>query len=217
MILSENSFTKFDRLKAQEAFSIWKAEENRDVDEYILRKRKEELHRLVKKVVENELDEKDRLLVLLHWYKGKPKEEIAEIVGSDRSTIYRRFEKINDVIYEKLKYAIEYRYGDDFSSKAMLLIKKDVSSKQGINGLESIGERLFRLRNEQYLSKSDVGSLTGIRPERLSVIEKSGKEITMAELKKLSSFFRVTSDYILFGKDRILRDRETGKPVLVAI
>lgn len=217
MILSENSFTKFDRLKAQEAFSIWKAEENRDVDEYILRKRKEELHRLVKKVVENELDEKDRLLVLLHWYKGKPKEEIAEIVGSDRSTIYRRFEKINDVIYEKLKYAIEYRYGDDFSSKAMLLIKKDVSSKQGINGLESIGERLFRLRNEQYLSKSDVGSLTGIRPERLSAIEKSGKEITMAELKKLSSFFRVTSDYILFGKDRILRDRETGKPVLVAI
>ena len=215
--MSENSFTKMDRLKAQEAFSLWKAEENCDVEEYILRERKEELHRLVKKVIKNELSERDRLIVSLHWYKGKTKEEIAEIVGSDRSTIFRRFDKINDIIYEKLKYAIEYRYGDDFSKKAMLLVKKDVSSKQGKMGLESIGDRLYRLRSEQYLSKQDVASLTGIKPERLTLIEKSGKEITMVELKKLSSFFRVTSDYILFGKDRILRDRETGKPVLVAI
>lgn len=215
--MSENSFTKMDRLKAQEAFSLWKAQENCDVDEYILRERKEELHRLVKKVIKNELCEKDRLLVALHWYKGKTKEEIAEIVGSDRSTIFRRFEKINDIIYEKLKYAIEYRFGDDFSNKAMLLIKKDISSKQGVNELESIGDRLLKLRGEQYLSKQDVASLTGISVERISMIEKGGKEITMAELKKLSAFFHVTSDYILFGKDRIIRDRKTGKPVLVAI
>lgn len=50
--------------------------------------------------------------------------------------------------------------------------------------------------------------------ERLSLIEKSGKEITMIELKKLASFFRVSSDYIVFGKNRVLRDEKTGKPVL---
>ncbi len=215
--MSENSFTKMDRLKAQEAFSLWKAKEDCDIDEYILRERKEELHRLVKKVIKNELCEKDRRIVVLHWYEGKTKEEIAEIVGSDRSTIFRRIEKINEIIYEKLKYAIEYRYGDDFSNKAMLLIKKDISSKQELNRLESIGDRLLKLRSEQYLSKQDVASLTGINVERISRIEKSGREITMSELKKLSAFFHVTSDYILFGKDRIIRDGKTGRPVLVAI
>ncbi len=82
---------------------LWQAEENGDVDEYILRERRRELHRLVKKVIKNELDEKDRLIVSLHWYKGYSKEEIAEIVGANRSTIFRRFEKINEIIYEKLK------------------------------------------------------------------------------------------------------------------
>lgn len=215
--MTENSFTQYDILRAKEAFSLWQAEENSSVDEYLLRERREELQRLVKKVIKNELDERDRLLVLLHWYKGKTKDEIAVLIGQDRSTVYRRFEKINDVIYEKLKYAIEYRFGNDFSQKAYLLIKKDVSANCKANALESIGERLVRLRQEQYLSKDEVAALTGISKARLSEIEKSGKEITMIELKKLSSFFRVTSDYIVFGKERLLRDRKTGKPTLVAI
>lgn len=168
-------------------------------------------------MVKNELCEKDRLLVSLHWYKGKSKEEIAKIIGVDRSTVFRRFDKINDIIYEKLKYAIEYRYGDDFSSKAMMLIKKDVSSLGTLRELESIGNRILRLRREQYLSRKDVSECTGIGEERLALIEKSGKEITMVELKKLSAFFKVSSDYIVFGKDRILRDGDTGKPKTVAV
>ena len=208
-----NSFTKYDYLKAHEALSLWQAEECQDVEDYLLRERKAELCRLVRKVVKNELDERDRLLVSLHWYKGKSKQEIAELVGVDRSTVFRRFEKINDVIYEKLKYALEYRYGDDFSKKAMLLVKKDVSSSGKLHELESIGERLLRLRESQFLSRDEVAALTGISISRLKTIEKSGKEITMCELKKLSSFFRVTSDYIIFGKERILRDDETGRPL----
>lgn len=168
----------------------------------------------MKKVIKNELSERDRLLVSLHWYKGKSKQEIAELTGLDRSTVFRRFEKINNTIYEKLKYAIEYRYGDSFSSSALLLIKKDVSSLGGQKSLESIGERLLRLREEQYLSKQDVSRFTGIALSRLSLIEKSGKEVTMEELKKLSAFFRVSSDYILFGRNRVLRDEATGRPVV---
>ncbi len=216
-ILSESSFEKFDRIKAKEAFALWQADENGEIDDYILRKRKDELNRLVRKVIKNELCERDRLLISLHWYQGKTKDEIAEIIGVDRSTVFRRFEKINSIIYEKLKYALEYRYGDEFSTKAILLIKKDVSAKPGNSALESIGERVERLRREQYLSRNEVSSLTGISTERLSAIEKSGKELTMIELKKLAAFFRVTSDYIVFGKERILRDRVTGKPTLVAI
>ncbi len=213
----QNSFTQIDNITAREAFAVWQAQQSIDIDDYILRKRRSELHELVKKVIKNELCEKDRLLVSLHWYKGKSKEEIAKIIGVDRSTVFRRFDKINDIIYEKLKYAIEYRYGDDFSSKAMMLIKKDVSSLGTLRELESIGNRILRLRREQYLSRKDVSECTGIGEERLALIEKSGKEITMVELKKLSAFFKVSSDYIVFGKDRILRDGDTGKPKTVAV
>lgn len=213
----QNSFTQIDNITAREAFAVWQAQQSIDIDDYILRKRRSELHELVKKVIKNELCEKDRLLVSLHWYKGKSKEEIAKIIGVDRSTVFRRFDKINDIIYEKLKYAIEYRYGDDFSAKAMMLIKKDVSSLGTLRELESIGNRILRLRREQYLSRKDVSECTGIGEERLALIEKSGKEITMVELKKLSAFFKVSSDYIVFGKDRILRDGDTGKPKTVAV
>lgn len=212
--MAQNSFTKIEAISAKEAFAAWQAQESGEIEDYILRNRRRELQELVKKVIKNELCEKDRILVSLHWYKGKSKEEIAKILNVDRSTVFRRFEKINDIIYEKLKYAIEYRYGDDFSSKAMMLIKKDVSSAGTLRELESIGSRLMRLRKEQYLSKKDVCRFTGIGEERLSLIEKSGKEITMIELKKLASFFRVSSDYIVFGKNRVLRDEKTGKPVL---
>lgn len=212
--MAQNSFTKIEAISAKEAFAAWQAQESGEIEDYILRNRRRELQELVKKVIKNELCEKDRILVSLHWYKGKSKEEIAKILNVDRSTVFRRFEKINDIIYEKLKYAIEYRYGDDFSSKAMMLIKKDVSSAGTLRELESIGSRLMRLRKEQYLSKKDVCRFIGIGEERLSLIEKSGKEITMIELKKLASFFRVSSDYIVFGKNRVLRDEKTGKPVL---
>ena len=213
--LTQNSFTQIESISAKEAFAVWQAQQNIDIDDYILRRRRRELNELVRKVIKNELCEKDRLLVALHWYKGKSKDEIADIMGVDRSTVFRRFDKINDIIYEKLKYAIEYRYGDDFSKKAMMLIKRDVSATGSLRELESIGNRLLRLRKEQYLSRKYVSECTGIGQERLSLIEKSGKEITMAELKKLSSFFRVSSDYIVFGKARVLRDEKTGRPVSV--
>lgn len=213
--LTQNSFTQIESISAKEAFAVWQAQQNIDIDDYILRRRRRELNELVRKVIKNELCEKDRLLVALHWYKGKSKDEIADIMGVDRSTVFRRFDKINDIIYEKLKYAIEYRYGDDFSKKAMMLIKRDVSATGSLRELESIGNRLLRLRKEQYLSRKDVSECTGIGQDRLLLIEKSGKEITMAELKKLSSFFRVSSDYIVFGKARVLRDEKTGRPVSV--
>lgn len=209
-----NSFTKYDYSKAREAFNLWNEQEDSELDDYVLRERKRELFALLKKVIKNELSERDRLLVSLFWYKGKSKAEIADIVGLDRSTVFRRFERINNIIYEKLKYAIEYRYGDDFASSALLLVKKDVSHSGGLKALESIGERLTRLREEQYLSKQDVSSCTGISLSRLAAIEKSGKEITMAELKKLAAFFKVSSDYIIFGQNRVLRDESTGKPVV---
>ena len=89
---------QIESISAKEAFDVWQAQQNIDIDDYILRRRRRELNELVRKVIKNELCEKDRLLVALHWYKGKSKDEIADIMGIDRSTVFRRFDKINDII-----------------------------------------------------------------------------------------------------------------------
>ena len=72
--LTQNSFTQIESISAKEAFAVWQAQQNIDIDDYILRRRRRELNELVRKVIKNELCEKDRLLVALHWYKGKSKD-----------------------------------------------------------------------------------------------------------------------------------------------
>ena len=208
----ENSFDLTDALSAKEVFSRWQAEDAREIEDYILRQRKAELNGLVRQAINNELCEQDRLLVKLHWYKGLSKEEISKITGISRSAVYRRFEKINNIIYERLKYAIEYRYGRDCAKTAKVIIKQNTSPSDGFGSLSEIGKRLCRLRESQILTKKEVGILTGIGEQRLSEIEKDGKDTTMIEIKKLASFYKVSSDYLIFGKQRTLRDPETGMP-----
>lgn len=208
----ENSFDVSDILSAKEVFSRWQAENAQEIEDYVIRQRKAELNELVRQAINNELCRQDRLLVRLHWYKGLSKEEISEITGLSRSAVYRRFEKINNTIYEKLKYAIEYRYGRNCCQAAKVIIKQNTTCPSGFGALSEIGKRLFRLRESQILTQKEVGMLTGIGEKRLDEIEKDGKDATMLEVKKLASFYKVSSDYIIFGKQRTLRDPVTGMP-----
>ena len=194
----KNSFDLYDYQQTVQSLAIYNRTKVQDVDDYILRKRKAELRLLVRKVIKNELSDLDKQLVELHWYKGKSKQEIANITGLDRSTVYRHFERINNTIYDKLKYAVEYRFGNDFSLKADVLIKSDVLRSGGITNIE---KRIKYLREKNFLSVSDVSQMTGISENRLMKIERVGKEMTMFELKKISTFFKVSTDYLIYGKN----------------
>lgn len=196
--MSDNSFTEQDYIAAKEAFARWQTHTNETVDSYILRKRKDELRALVRKVIKNELNYEEQLIVKLHWYDGLSQSQIAEKLGIDRSTVSRKLRSINEIIYDKLKYAIEYRYGKSFSSEAKLIITDGSAACACINP-DEISKRLQRLRHEQCLTVEDLGTLSGIPEERIRKIEKKGSVITAIELKKLALLFRVSSDFILFG------------------
>lgn len=195
-----NSFEKEDYLLAQEAFSRWQSKAYEDVDEYILRQRKCELNDLVNKVISQELSVTDRLITELHWFRGYTKSEIARKLSIEPSTVSRRLEKITDTIYDKLKYAIEYRYGPSFSHRAKLIIKnKDAFFSY--NEPEILSSRVRLLRMKQGLEISDVSEMTGIPEKALKEIEEKGRELTGTEIKKLSVFYGTTADYILFGSN----------------
>ena len=199
MIYSDNSFTLQERRDSQEAFALWQAQINETVDAYTLRKRKSELYALVRRIIKNELDPRQQEIVRLHWYEEKSLNEIAEILGIDRSTMYRIDKKINEIIYDKLKYAIEYRFGKSFSDSAPLIIKSNPSACCPVDG-KDIAHRLRDLRLRQSLDTRDVATVTGINKSRLDFIENQGEQITAYELSKLTKLFGTTSDYIIFGK-----------------
>ena len=194
-----NSFRAPDYLNAKETFIKWQGSKAESVDDYVIRQRKAELNRLVQKVIRDELTPYDRLIVDLKWYKNLTVAEIAIKLGIDRSTVSRHLEKINNVIYEKLKYAVEYRYGNSFSKDVRFTIKNGEAYTCTVNPNEISG-RVQGLRTDQCLSLGEVSELTGIDTERLSEIEHQGNRMTITELKKLSTFYRCSSDYILFGQ-----------------
>lgn len=208
----ENSFDISDAYQARQAFAVWQAKETQELEDYVIRQRKAELNELVRRVIRNELSQQDRLLVCLHWYKGFSKEEISKMTELSRSAVYRRFEKINNILYEKLKYAIEYRYGAENEKAAKVLLKQSTVCPGDCFSLSEAGKRLFQLRESQFLTRQEVGKRTGIGEKRLGEIEKNARDATMLEIKKLSSFYKVSTDYLIFGKQRTIRDPLTGLP-----
>lgn len=194
-----NSFTASDYINAKESFVRWQGNISESLDSYILRQRKAELNELVRKVIENELSDYDRAIVTMRWYENYTASEIADKLGVDRSTVNRHLEKSNNIIYDKLKYAIEYRYGKSYSKEAKLIIKNTDAYGCTVKS-KDISDRIKSLRRSQCLSLGDLEELTGIDTNRLTEIEEQGSKMTMTELKKFCTFYRCSSDYILFGQ-----------------
>ena len=198
MTFSDKSLTAEEKLDTKRSFAHWQSKANETVDERTLRKRKAELYSLVRKVIRNELDPRQQEIVRMHWYEGKNLTEVAAILGLDKSVVYRAEKKINEIIYDKLKYALEYRFGKEFSDKAPLMIKDNPAACSPIDG-KDISNRLRNLRLRQSLDTQTLAKEGGIKASRLEQLETQGEQITAAELSKLTRLFGTTSDYIIFG------------------
>ena len=195
---SDNSFTLQEKNDAKESFALWQTKTNESIDQYTLRKRKNELYALVRKVIKNELDPRQQEIIRLRWYENKSLSEVAGILGIDKSAVYRADKKINEIIYDKLKYALEYRFGKEFSETAPLVIKDNLTACCPVDG-KSISERLRSLRLRQSLEIEDIFEATGIPKSRIKLIEVRGEQVTADELSRLTKLLCTTSDYIIFG------------------
>lgn len=195
------SFDRIDIETAKSQYDSWAAKKSETLDEFLLRKRKMELNNLVKKVIENELSENEKEIVRLHWYGGKKLTEIAKLLGVNKATISKKLDKINDIVYEKLKYAIEYRFGRDYLPQSAVIIKGGDPYVFSIKP-DSTAKRIRQLRVSHAFSLEDVSEMTRISTARLEDIEKSEKDPTASDLAKLAAVFRTSTDYIVFGNER---------------
>lgn len=197
---SDNSFSQADIESAHLAFSLWQGTQHETVDEYVLRKRKIELNCLVNEVIDNELTDEEKTLVHMHWFEERSHYDISKILGVSPSTITRKFDKINSIIYDKLKYAIQYRYGKDYSRAVKVIIK----NKDGLYLLsaqkDTPAQRIRNLRMNQGLTLKDTESMTGISADKLDCIEKGERDILIKDVSRIAAAFKVSCDYIISGK-----------------
>ena len=182
------------------SFSQWQMKQQQKADDSAFRKQKTELYALVRRVIKNELSDTQQLIVRLRWYEGKNIDEIAEITGLERSTVSRKEKRINDIIFDKLKYAMEYRYGKTFSQSASDIIRSNRVACCPVKE-KSISERLRNLRLRNDFTVKDIAGITGIRESRINFIEAEGDQINIGELSKLSQLYSTTTDYIIFGTE----------------
>lgn len=194
------SFDKIDLETARSQYDRWAAEKCETLDEFMLRKRKIELNSLVRKVIENELDETEKEIVRLHWSDGKSMADIAKIMNVNKGTVSRKIDKITDTVYEKLKYAIEFLFGKDSLPRYAVIIK---SKDPYIHSIKpySTANRIRHLRLAQSMTLEDVSEMTDISVKRLDLIEKAKKDATASDLAKIAIAFRTSTDYLVFGEE----------------
>lgn len=73
-----------------------------------------------------------------------------------------------------------------------------------------IGATLSELRKEQGYSQSELAQKLGYTQRVISALEREETNPTVQQIERLTTFFNVSSDYLLFGKTETtsLLDRE---------
>ena len=196
-MMTKTSFDLYDYWQTVNTFSHIYEDDKPRFDALMMRMRKAELCALLHRVIRNELNEQDRLLIRMHWYQGKTAEEIAAILELDRSSVYRRIERITNTLFEKLKYAVSYRYDNDFSQSAAKLMQKDLCTE--LQARENEPATLRKYRKGMFLTKEELASLLGLSASRIAELERDTACMTVGELRKFTALFGVSADTLLFG------------------
>ena len=68
--------------------------------------------------------------------------------------------------------------------------------------METIGDRLKKLRKENKLTQKDMAEKLGIHPNTISMYEKGNRNIPSTMIKKISDTFNVSTDYLLRGEEK---------------
>lgn len=79
--------------------------------------------------------------------------------------------------------------------------------------MESIAERLLRLRKEKGLTQEEVGARLSLSPQSVSKWENGTSLPEIETLGKIADLYGVSTDYLL-GRDEA-KDRKSGSPKIL--
>lgn len=167
---------------------------------YAWRKRQVDLSVLLEKAIRNELSGTEHEVVVEHWYNSLNLTQVAE----KRSTSVTAVKKALDRATEKLEKVLSYVvcYQNDVCKESVIPLAlgraRVIAAARNASEGDS-GVRLMRLRQSQCMSKKDLSKATEIKETRIDALE-GGAMLQVDELIKLSSFYDISTDFILKGE-----------------
>lgn len=167
--------------------------------EYLSRARKIRLISVMKKVIENELDETQRKILSLRHFENRSYDSIAGELYMSPSAVLRGSRKAEKIISSYMKYVIE------FSNSGLKYSDKPLDVKMAVAdlmlekaGSDKMSARLRKARSDKFISLEKAALCTGIPKSRIEKIEENDV-ISIDEMKRLISFYGVSADYIFYG------------------
>lgn len=95
------------------AFEMWQREDcDNETDA-------EEFKKIIIKVIQNELNEKEKEILCLYFYEKRTLAEIAKLFNVSIPAIWKCIKRIKRKLYGFLKYAAELYYGRDMTIAEM--------------------------------------------------------------------------------------------------
>ena len=92
---------------------------------FIVVNKRKNLERIVKSIIENELDETEKTVIKLFYYKGFNAIAISKICNISRSSVYRNLNSGLSKIENTLKYVLEYEgFSEDLSATELVRFVK---------------------------------------------------------------------------------------------
>lgn len=193
-------FSTEELLAANRQFDTLYDENIESPAEYLERKRNRDMHRLILRIMENEMDAVKRDIFSRVFFYGEKFSDIAEKTGISLSAVYKHYDKAVKTIGSALKYVMLYQ--DVCARDIMMPLQRMRDGAFLASG--RVYPNAFALRLSSLMEKENVGKdklceTLVLDRNRFGKISCGKIEPVAGEIVLLSGFFGVSTDYILKG------------------
>lgn len=168
--------------------------------EYMERKRNRDMHNLIVKIMDNELDRVKRDIFERVFFYGEKFSDIALSSGVSQSTVYKHYDKALKTIGSCLKYVLLYQ--NVCTRDIMMPLQKMRDNAFLASGRvypHAFALRLSRLMEKENISPEKLCKALMLDEIRFRKISHGTTEPVAGEIVLISGFFDVSADYILKG------------------
>ncbi|MBQ7579890.1 MAG: hypothetical protein IJU39_01125 [Clostridia bacterium] len=169
--------------------------------DYISRKRRADLICVVQKVLDEELSEEERTILLAMAVEKKSASSLCKELNTNLSRIYRARDRAEKRVAEILKYVLYYR--NTFENRAITPIElKNLVTLAGNRALDrnSIVHRLRTLMARECIAIETLYRTPGFTKKSVDEIFASSRLPDVKEIIAFSNFFGTSADYLLKGE-----------------
>lgn len=168
--------------------------------EYLERKRSRDMQKIIRSIVENELDSTKREIFCRVFFDGEKINTVADELGICQSNAYKHYDKALKVIEQNLKYVLLYQNCCRLDRLTPLeKMKTDAFQTLKTMSVSAIAMRLFRLMQKENVEKKSLCRFLGFDEGHFDRIFCGALQPNAEEIVLLSGFFGVSADYILKG------------------